>query len=45
MKRMINVARMLILIAEMDSAGRITQGQYPAWWCLATPRPPFIEQL
>ena len=44
MKRMINVAQMLILSVEMDSAGSNYPGAVP-WWCLATIGPPFIEQL
>ena len=44
MKQMINVAPMLGLIAEMDPAGSNYPGAVP-WWCVATARPPFIEQL
>ena len=43
MKLMVNIARVLILIAEMDSAGSNYPGAVPRW-CLATARPSIIEQ-
>ena len=42
MKLIINIARMLVLIAEMDSAGSKYPGAVP-WRCLATPRPPLMS--
>ena len=44
MKQIISIAQMLGLVAEMDPAGSNYPGVVP-WWCLATPRSPFIEQL
>ena len=39
MKWIVNIAQMLVLIAEMDSAGSNYLGAVP-WRCLVTPRPP-----
>ena len=46
MKQMINIAQMLglQLVAEIDQAWPNYPGAV-SWWCLATPRPPFIEKL